>query len=322
MLSGNYKTALHSLRQSRWRTFFTMLGIIIGITSVVTVVSLGNGLKSQISGQINQLGSDVITVRPGKLISQNGGTSSLNLYAFLAPSTLTSKDIETLRDLPAVDSVTPIEYLTNSAKGDKGEFDDVFVAATTPNFIDTVHQKVNFGSFFTDDSEDTNTAVIGNDVASRLFGELNPVGESITIMGQQFIVRGVLASTQGGLVSIAQADYNSSIFIPVAAADSLTSDHTSILQILARVKKGTNIDQDATTITNALAKNHGGSGDFTVLKQSQLLGVTSQVISTVTNFISAVAAISLIVGGIGIMNIMLVSVSERSREIVIRKAIG
>jgi putative ABC transport system permease protein len=322
MMNGNYKTAVQSLRQSKWRTIFTMLGIVIGIASVVTVVSLGEGLKHQIVGQINQLGSDVVTVRPGKLLTKNGSSNNLNLYAFLAPSTLTDRDTSSIKTLPAVSSVTPIEFITNSATGDKGEFDDVFVAATTPNFADTVHQKVNYGAFFSEDDQADNVVVIGSDIAARLFGLLNPVGETVTIMGQDFTVHGVLAPTQAGLLSVAQADYNSAIIMPVSAASELTKGHTNILQILVRVKKNTGIDQDVSSITSSLAKNHGGTGDFTVLKQDQLLGVTSQVLNTITSFVSAIAAISLLVGGIGIMNIMLVSVTERTREIGIRKAIG
>jgi putative ABC transport system permease protein len=322
MMNGNYKTAVQSLRQSKWRTIFTMLGIVIGIASVVTVVSLGEGLKHQIVGQINQLGSDVVTVRPGKLLTKNGSSNNLNLYAFLAPSTLTDRDTSSIKTLPAVSSVTPIEFITNSATGDKGEFDDVFVAATTPNFADTVHQKVNYGAFFSEDDQADNVVVIGSDIAVRLFGLLNPVGETVTIMGQDFTVHGVLAPTQAGLLSVAQADYNSAIIMPVSAASELTKGHTNILQILVRVKKNTSIDQDVSSITSSLAKNHGGTGDFTVLKQDQLLGVTSQVLNTITSFVSAIAAISLLVGGIGIMNIMLVSVTERTREIGIRKAIG
>src|SRR4051794_19106290 len=97
MFSGNYHTAIKNLRQSKWRTIFTMMGIIIGIASVVTVVSIGEGLKHQIVGQINQLGSDVLTIRPGKLLTKNGDSTNLNLYAFLAPSTLSSKDVSTLQ---------------------------------------------------------------------------------------------------------------------------------------------------------------------------------------------------------------------------------
>jgi putative ABC transport system permease protein len=322
MFSGNLKTATQNLRLSKWRTFFTMMGIIIGVTSVVTVVSLGEGLKHQIVGQINQLGSDVLTVRPGKLLTKNGNSSSLNFYAFLAPSTLTSRDVTSLQDSKIVSNVTPIEFITTSASGDNGELNNLFVAGTTPNFADTLHQQVAYGDFFTDDDGASDTAVIGSDVALRMFGVINPVGETIHIMGQDFTVHGVLAPSQGGLLSVAQADYNASVFIPAKSAEALTSGHTNILQILVRAKKSTNLDKDVGVINSLISRNHGGAGDFTVLKPDQLLGVTSQVLDTITNFVSAVAAISLLVGGIGIMNIMLVSVTERTREIGIRKAIG
>lgn len=148
MMSGHFKTARQSLRASRWRTNFTMLGIIIGITSVVTVVSLGEGLKHQVVGQINQLGHDVLTVRPGKLLSKDGRANGLNIYAFLAPSTLTMRDLESIEHSEVISNATPIEFLTNVASGDNGEFDDLFVAGTTPDFANTLHQKVDYGAFF------------------------------------------------------------------------------------------------------------------------------------------------------------------------------
>ncbi len=321
MWAGNLKTAVASLRLSKWRTIFTMTGIIIGISSVVTVVSLGEGLKHQITGQINQLGSNVVTVRPGNLLSKQG-TLNLSLYAYLAPSTLTKNDITSIKDLPGSASVVPIEFVTSAASGDNGQLDNIFVAGTSPNFADVLHLKIAYGSFFSPDDSSPGFAVIGSDIAAKMFGELNPVGSTVHIDGQDFIVHGVLAPSSGGLLSVAEADYNSSIFIPTTAAESLTSGHTNIMQILVQARPGGNIDADVSRIKQAVAKDHGGAIDFTVLKQNELLGVNSQILNSATSFISGIAAISLLVGGIGIMNIMLVSVSERTREIGIRKAVG
>jgi putative ABC transport system permease protein len=284
---GNIKTATSSLRKSWWRSFFTVLGIIIGITSVITIVSLGEGLKQQISGQINQLGSDVVSVRSGKLVSRkNGGDiNGVNLLAFLSTSTLTNQDIEALSNNPKAGAVVPINFITSSAKGSSASSDNLFVVGTSAQMADVLHQKVQYGGFFDNDNSDKNVAVIGSNVAHLLFKELNPVGQTIHIQGHDFIIYGVLAATSGGLASVAETDFNSAVFIPMQPARDLTNDRTNILQILIK-SKDKNLDD--------------------------LVG----------SFISAIAAISLIVGGISIMDIMWVSISERTREIGVRKAIG
>lgn len=314
--------ALASLKRSKWRTIFTMLGIIIGISSVVTIVSIGEGLKHQIVGQFNQLGSDIITIRPGQLVNQGSGGGELNLYAFLSPSTLTSKDVATLARLPSISSVVPIEFVASSVKTDGSQLSNVAVIGTAANMASVFNEKLDYGSFFQSDDNSQYFAVIGSDIAHKLYGELNPAGHTINILGQDFIVHGVLSPSSASFLSVAQTNINSSVFIPSIVANSLTAGHTNILQILVKPKDASKVDQTVVQIRRTLSANHAGQQDFTVLKQYELLRLANKVVNSSTGFISGIAAISLLVGGIGIMDVMLVSVSERTREIGIRKAVG
>lgn len=295
----------------------TMLGIIIGISSVVTIVSLGEGLKTQIVGQVANLGSGVVTVRPGKLINGN----SLNYLALLNSSNLTTADLKSLNSIPSAQAVVPLDFVTSSAKGDSGELDNIFVAGTTSQFSQVVRQDVNYGEFFPSTDDFQNVAVIGPEVAMKLFGQPSPIGHTLIINGQPFIVHGVFKASSNSFLSVAQADLNSSILIPFGSASQLTGGTTNILEIFVKSKNSNLVDQTIAQAGSVLTKNHGQT-DFTVLKQQQLLTVAGNLINTAAGFVTAIAAISLLVGGIGIMDIMLVSVSERNREIGIRKAIG
>jgi putative ABC transport system permease protein len=288
---GNFKMAVANLLQSKWRSAFTMLGIIIGVTSVVTIVSLGEGLKQQISGQINQLGSDVVTVRSGKLVTRkNGGNiNGVNLLAFLSTSTLTNDDVEALKTMPEAQAVVPINFVTSSAKGSTGSSDNLFVVGTSPDMADVLHQKVEFGGFFDQDTSDQNMAVIGSSVARQLFGEFNPVGQTIHIQNREFIIHGVLAQTSGGLVSVAETDFNSAVFIPQQAARELTDNHTNILQILVK-SKNKNLNATVSDARKTLLKTHKNQEDFTVLKQVELLDIAGSTVNTLTQFISAIGA--------------------------------
>lgn len=321
MWNGNLKTALASLRKNKWRSILTMMGIIIGVSSVITVVSLGEGLKHQVVGQIDQLGSNVLTVRSGKLLNKSGQSTSLNLLGFLNASTLTNKDVAAIAALPSVNHVTPINFVTNSAKNGSTELNNIYVIGASPNLPEILKQKIEFGDFFSSQDTGDKVVVVGSQIAQQLFGRLNPVGSTLTIGSDEFVVRGVLAPSSGGLFSVAQTDYDSTVFIPMPAAEALSGGNTNILQIIA-TSKTDNPNQAVADIKQALLKTHGGTENFTVLKQKELIDIATGVVNIIAAFISGIAAISLLVGGIGIMDIMLVSVSERTREIGIRKAIG
>ena len=321
MWSGNLKTAVTNLRLNKWRSILTMMGIIIGVTSVVTVVSLGEGLKQQVVGQINQLGSDIITVRSGKL-ANGTSTSNLSIFSLWNASTLTDQDTAAIAKLPSVSGTVSFNYVTNSATGDSNkELDNISVIGTGSDMASILDKQVDYGSFFSSEQQNQNVAVIGTNIAQQMFDQLNPVGHSLQISGQYFVVVGVLAQSPTSLLSIAETDFNSAVFIPIPAAQSITKGHSNILQILAK-SNGGDINTTAGDIKAALYKTHNGANNFSVLKQDELLKLAGGVISVITEFISGIASIALVVGGIGIMDIMLASVSERTREIGIRKAVG
>jgi putative ABC transport system permease protein len=323
MLNNNVKMALSSLKATKWRSVLTMLGVIIGVASVVTTVSIGEGLRQQVLGQIHDLGPDLITVRPGQVVSRDeaGQITGINYFKLFNTGTLSEEDWKDIDSLEAVDVAVPVNVVTGTVTYGDRTYDNGFVMATTPDVPQILHTPVAYGEFFKEGDRNDNFAVIGKRVAEELFKENVPIGKSLEIRGQSFIVRGVFDEfTTSPLVPA--ADYNTAVFIPYEAGSRITDRQTQILQILAQPAENTEGDDVVAAITDKLTENHGGRSDFTVLKQEENLAIANNVLTMLTALIAGVAAISLLVGGIGIMNIMLVSVTERTQEIGIRKAVG
>ena len=325
MLNGNLKMAVAALRAAKWRSLLTMVGIIIGVVSVVTTVSLGEGIKHQIIGQIGRLGSDLITIRPGKIVSRDsqGRITKVNVasgYSFNNGS-LPANDLVTIQKTPGVKLTVPISLITATAKVGDRQYDVGSIIGTSSALPTVLKQKILFGAFFDNSDSNQPVAVIGRNLASKLFQEEAPIGMSLTIHGQDFVVRGVFDSFDASPIALGP-DFNNAIFIPYDMAQQLTGGNSQLVQVLVSPSKPAETNKTIKQLNSELLVTNGQQQDFTILSQDENLLVTSDILNILTGFIASIAAISLLVGGVGIMNIMLVSVTERTREIGIRKAIG
>lgn len=322
MFGDNLRMAIKSVRSRRLRSFVTLLGVIIGVVGVITSVSLAEGIKQQVAVETTKLGGDVLTVRPGTQLDKdrNGITSGIN---FLAPSstgsTLTEKDLATIRDTEGVRLSVPLNLVSGLPSKDSTTYNEAIIIGTTPGLLSLLNQDIEFGKFLDEDSS-SNFVTIGAAVAKNLFAENAPIGQSLMLRGKEYIVQGVLENQRG--VSFSQGlDFNKAIFIPYTTANQISGSAQSF-EILAQVNHIEDIDETSALIEKNLAANRGNQKDFTILKVNDTRAVTDSVVNLISSMIGLVAVIAMLVGGVGIMNVMLVSVTERTHEIGIRKAVG
>ncbi len=317
---GHLKAGLDSVGGAKLRNFWTMLGVIIGVASVITVVAIGEGVKHQVSNQIHHSGS-IITVQPSAPAVSNG-TSSLNLLSGLSlTGSLNPSDVNTVASTPGVSSAVPLSAMTAKITGNQSTYKNGLVIGTTQDMASDFNQSMQYGVFLIDSDSSSYGVVLGSQAALDLFNEDVPLGQSLMVNGRSFTVRGVFNSFPVTPLSTT-ADFNNAIFIPYDITQQMTNNTAETYQILANP---TNVHDDAKVaraISSHLRSAHGGQSDFSVYTAQQTANNNSAILDLLTRLIAGTAAISLLVGGIGIMNVMLVSVTERMHEIGIRKAVG
>lgn len=320
LIRTHVRLARASIKQNRARSFLTCLGISIGIASIILILSLTGSISNLIKGETKEIGADLIVVRPAhNKDSITGIIEELTAANSFERSSLTLTDVETVSKVEGITATAPIAISTNTLANEENTVPSATILGTSPDFNTIEPLALKYGVFLNERNSDT-AAVIGHNLALNLYKNSNPVGRTLVFQGQRFIIVGVLDEIEEA-VNFDNVNFNNTLFINIDTMNTIM-ESVQIQQINARALNTSLLEPISNNITKALKENRYGDTNFSVSYGDAISHPASNLLNIISTLLALVAGISLVVGGIGVMNIMLVSVSERTHEIGIRKAVG